>query len=136
MHSMWNVDLHRTACPPSLPDCFANYLHTRASCTEYPDGQTPGEQYGVPYAFHPGGRQSEALLVGPSCVHLQSIGCVPETHREPGVVSNTVLERQEGEGVKVVVRVGITVALAVGLVLDILNFNSYPEEWNEKQSVL
>lgn len=67
---------------------------------------------------------------------MQSIGRVPETHREPGVVSNTVLERQEGEGVKVVVRAGITVALAVGLVLDILNFNSYPEEWNEKQSVL
>ena len=75
------------------------------------------------------------LLVGPSCVHLQSVVFVPETLREPGVVSNTDLERQEGEGVKVVVRAGISVALAVGSVLDILNLNSYPEEWNEKQSV-
>lgn len=56
-------------------------------------------------------------------------------HRERGVVSNTVLERQKGEGVKVVVRAGITVVLAVDLVWDILNLNSYPEEWNEKQSV-
>lgn len=75
------------------------------------------------------------LLVGPSCVHLQSLVCVSEMHRERGVVSNTVLERQKGEGVKVVVRAGITVVLAVDLVWDILNLNSYPEEWNEKQSV-
>lgn len=68
------------------------------------------------------------LLVGPSCVHLQSMVCAPETHREPGVVSCTFLEKQEGEGVKVVVSAGITVALAVGLVLDILNFNSYPKK--------
>ena len=54
--------------------------------------------------------------------------CAPETHREPGVVSCTLLEKQEGEGVKVVVSAGITVALAVGLVLDILNFNSYPKK--------